>query len=44
MLTLLANIFDEAIIKGLTYFGPKYIENQFNLTASTAGIIMGNGH
>ena len=39
--TVLAIIGDGLIVTGFTAFGPKYLENQFSLTASVAGGLFG---
>ena len=41
MLTSLSSVLDDALIFGFVYLGPKYIENQFGTSASTAGIVIG---
>ena len=38
---VLAGVGDEALIAGFVAFGPKYMQNQFSMSAATAGMIFG---
>ena len=41
ILVTLATVFDSMLINGFAYFGPKYLENQFSISASAVGMIFG---
>ena len=43
MMTTIAATFDAVLITGFSNFGPKYLENQFSISASLSGIIFGKG-
>ena len=37
----LSGVGDASMIAGFAAFGPKYMQNQFSISAATAGIIFG---
>jgi len=41
MFTVLYGTFDAIIVNGFVAFGPKFLQQEFGLTASMAGIIFG---
>ena len=41
MMVTLASVSDAMLVNGFTNFGPKYLENQFSVSASVSGMIFG---